>query len=713
MHTVQFFVKVALPVPIDTLFTYAACQTCPQPGQVVRVPFGRRTVWGVVWGMADAHPNAKVIDTVHPVVSFSTELRHFLDKMAAYLMCPLGMVLKMALPHMAYEDSVFFQKNTSTALPKRQGKALDRLRNAESDTLRLLVSQWIEHTGVRSNQWATWCQEGYIVSSADQSLVPHTMPSMHHSIDLSPAQHAAAQDIATAWDSKPVLLEGLTGSGKTEVVLSLCPDVWAKGRQVLVLLPEIALINQWVKRIEQYFDPCIAVWHSGLSKNDRQRHFDRIVSGSAHIIVGARSALALPYPRLGAIIVDEEHETSYKQAETVLYHGRDMAVWRSRIERIPVVLSSATPSMESRWNVVHDKYAHVQLRQRFGAAQLPAFQCIDMRHHPPRANQWISPVLRQRMQETLDKKQQVLLFLNRRGYAQRLVCFSCQFRALCPRCDVCLSVHNTPPHLLCHYCGHQEEKPKACPQCGQSHALFVRGPGVEQIHDEVIQCFPSARTVVLSSDHMTTPKVMETALSDMASGAIDIMIGTQMAAKGHHFPLLTCIGIIDSDFMIQDIDFRSGERLFQLLYQVAGRAGRAEWPGHVYLQTMDPQHGLFQALAQYDWTGFVHDELRQRKDSGLPPETRMTCVTVSGACQWAVKESALRMGATVPHAPGITVLGPSPALVNPLRNRYRWHTLVIAPRHVPVQHFLTQWMGVLSLCKGTRVTIDRDPHDFL
>ena len=713
LYTAKYFVQVALPVPIDMLFTYTSYDRHPQPGQVVHVPFGKRMLWGVVWESANHHPNAKKILDFHPVLHFSDTLRNFLEKMATYLLCPLGSALKMALPHVTHTDSIFFEKNTDTILPKNKGCAIDAFRSVESNDKRGLASQWSDWTGARSDQIHKWCTEHWLVPSKNQSVVPPTSPPCHQELCLSPLQHSAAADIARAWAHEPILLEGLTGSGKTEVLLSLCPNIWQQGKQVLVLLPEIALTNQWVQRIQKYFDAQVAVWHSGLSGKERQKNFDRIISGHAHIIVGARSALALPYPFLGTIIVDEEHESSYKQTDTILYHGRDMAVWRSHIEKIPIVLSSATPSMESRWNVSQKRYAHVRLDQRFGNAQLPTFQCIDMSAHPPRPRQWISPFLKERIAHTLNAGEQTLLFLNRRGYAQILVCFRCHFRAQCPQCAVCLGVHKNPSRLLCHYCGYQQDVPKTCPGCAQSNALVMRGPGVEQIKEEVQNLFPSARTLVLSSDHLGSSRALEQALSQITNREVDIMIGTQIVAKGHHFPFLTCIGIIDSDFVLEDIDFRSGERLFQLLYQVSGRAGRSELPGNVYLQTMNPHHPLFQSLAQYDWQKFVKDELEQRLQSHMPPVTRMVCMTVSDTCPRSAEESALRLRKSAPSHDQITLLGPAPALITPLRNLYRWHVLVNAPRSVPIQPFLEQWVQQAKLCKKTRLDIDRDPYHFL
>jgi primosomal protein N' (replication factor Y) len=711
LDTPKYFVHIALPVPIDMLFTYASYDQKPIPGQVVRVPFGKRQLWGVVWEYADLHPHAKAIATYHPFLHISETLRSFLTKMSRYLLCPLGSVLKMTLPHLAYEDSVFLEKNDNDICTKIKGRAIDALRMTTNH--RGLASQWSEWTGAISNQMHTWCKKKWLMPSENQSIHHLTAPSNHQKLDLSPEQTKAARKIKSAWEHQPVLLEGLTGSGKTEVLLSLCPAIWKKGQQVLVLLPEIALIHQWVNRIQQYFNGNVSIWHSGLSSKERQVHFDKIISGSAHIIVGARSALFLPYPFLGMIIVDEEHESSYKQTETVLYHGRDMAIWRAHTEHIPVILSSATPSMESRWNVSQKRYAHVLLNQRFGHAQLPTFQCVDMRAHPPRPGHWISPDLKEKIALTLDKKEQTLLFLNRRGYAQIMLCFRCQFRAQCPHCAVCLGVHEQPQRLLCHYCGYEEPVHQTCPGCGQSNALIMRGPGVEQIQEEVHHLFPNARTMILSSDHMKSSNALNQALRQITNREVDIIIGTQISAKGHHFPFLTCIGIIDSDFVLENIDFRSGERLFQLLYQVAGRAGRSELPGHVYLQTMIPEHSLLQSLARYDWQQFVCNELTQRALNQMPPETRMVCMTLSDTCPWRTEESALRLYKSAPHHKEITLLGPAPALITPLRNRHRWHILIKAPRKVPIQCFLEQWIKQADICKRTRLDIDRDPYHFL
>jgi primosomal protein N' (replication factor Y) len=390
-----------------------------------------------------------------------------------------------------------------------------------------------------------------------------------------------------------------------------------------------------------------------------------------------------------------------------------MAVLRGRKEGVPVILASATPSIETRWNVLQNRYGHVRMHHRYGAAQLPTFSCIDMRPHPPKENAWISPALRKSIQETLDKGEQSLVFLNRRGYACLWMCYRCGYRAACNHCSAWLTVHEKPPQLLCHYCGYNIPVPPQCPGCGDDKGLLLMGPGIERIAKEIIGVFPSARTVLLSSDHVTSASHMKMVLDQITNREIDILIGTQLIAKGYHFPYLTCIGIVDTDFSLADMDFRASERLFQLLYQVAGRAGRENRPGQVFLQTMQPDYPLFHQVLSYDWDTFVGQEIAMRQAQDCPPIARFTAIILSHVQEWSVQEIAMQLQKKCPKHGDIQVFGPAPSPLSPLRGRYRWRFLIKSKPSAPVYAFIRGWIYAHPLPPGVVVEIDRDPYSLL
>ena len=691
-------VHVALPFLLPKPLTYLAPMEVAL-GSVVRVSLRSKTMWGVVW-QETKQPEGislKKIGEAHPWIHFSQKMREFLDRVARYTVTPLGSILKMALPSLAYEAMILYEhKNFLGSGP---------------------LSFWKKKGSLKTLQ--SWVQEGILV----QTPFSLKLGSMQERLPLilSPTQEIALMQSKQALASKGVLLlEGITGSGKTEVILALCRKVWEAGLQVLILLPEILLSHSWEQRVSHYFEMGshkeagrrVTSWHSTLSTKMRQQAMEDILYGDSLFIIGARSALFLPYPRLGMIVVDEEHESGYKQSDGVLYHGRDMAVMRGYQEGIPVILASATPSLESRWNTQH-RYAHVKIQERYGLAKLPSFSCIDMGSHPPKKKRWISPPLQKVLQDTLEQGHQSLLFLNRRGYACLLLCGACGYRAACPHCSAWLSVHEKPPNLLCHYCGFSQPVAQFCPECRRDESLIRRGPGIEQIEEEVRTLLPKARITLMSSDHLSSTKAMEETLHRITAREVDVIIGTQLIAKGHHFPYLTSIGIVDTDFALADMDFRAEERLFQMLYQVTGRAGRADLPGHAYLQTFQPQHPLFRYLSTYDWDGFVAAEQERRERESLPPFVRMISITLSDPESFRVQEAALGLRKSYQEIPNVTLLGPAPAPLNPLRGLYRWKFLLKFPRAFKIESFIKQWIHNHPVLKTTKLQLDRDPYSFL
>jgi primosomal protein N' (replication factor Y) len=657
MNSEYRLVSVVLPIPLARTFTYWAPKEIAI-GAVVQVPFGRRMLWGVVWDHVEALQTKytlKSVLQVHPWVFFQKRMLHFLKKLSDYTMAPLGSVLKMALPTLAY----------------------DRLDQGQVCSKTVLKAP-------------------LILTSAQRAV-----------LDAMQALFLSSES------SNPVLLEGVPGSGKTETMLALCESIWEKGQQVLVLLPEIVLAETWAKRVQRYFSIPLGFWHSHLTPARRQAMFAGLASGAFHLIIGARSALCLPYARLGLIIVDEEHESGYKQGDGVLYHGRDQAMVRATCENIPIVLLSATPSVETGYGVSVKKIQRLSLPQRYGRSESPTLHLLDMRSKAIRIDKgWISSALLQRLQETLSKQEQSLLFLNRRGYASLLLCFRCSYRAACKHCSTWLHIHGKRD-LICHYCGFTQPVPQVCPGCNHPDALVMRGPGVEKIEEEIRIKLPEARILVFSSDTLGSVKKTQEALRQILDHDIDMIIGTQLIAKGHHFPLLTCIGIVDSDFALMEPDFRAKEHLLQLLTQVAGRAGRETLPGHIYLQTFRPEPELFQSLATQRWDQFIQEELAMRQQQNLPPFSNLASITLSSLSALETKEWALRLQRAAVHQEGITLLGPAPAPLNPLRRRYRWRILLRSPLHTPLQPYIRTWMASCPLPKSLEYSIDMDPIHFL
>ncbi|MSP44186.1 MAG: primosomal protein N', partial [Alphaproteobacteria bacterium] len=502
-----------------------------------------------------------------------------------------------------------------------------------------------------------------------------------------------------------------TGSGKTEVYFEAIAETLRQGRQALVLLPEIALTAQFLHRFEARFGVAPAEWHSQLPESKRRAVWRAVAGGQARVAAGARSALYLPFPDLGLIIVDEEHDAAYKQEEGVIYHARDMAVVRAHLGGMPIVLSSATPSLETMVNAQNGRYAHLILPDRHGGAQLASIEAVDMRHGGLRAGQFLSPRLRQLMAETLARGEQVMLFLNRRGYAPLTLCRACGSRMECPNCSVWLVEHRFHNRLLCHHCGHETPKPQACPACGVSGAMVALGPGIERLAEETAAAFPEFTPALLSGDQ--DMEETRRAIAAFTRGETRILIGTQIISKGHHFPRLTLAGVIDADLGLAGGDLRAAERTFQLLHQVSGRAGRAEHPGHAVLQTYMPEHPVMQALISGDQEKFLAAETQARRARGLPPFGRLAALIVSGPDQAEVRQLAALLARHAPQSRGLQVFGPAPAPLALLRGRHRYRLLLTATRQHDVQGLLRQWLGRVKVPRQIRLAVDVDPYGFL
>jgi primosomal protein N' (replication factor Y) len=541
-----------------------------------------------------------------------------------------------------------------------------------------------------------------------------------NSLTFSTHQHTAADaliKIVAADTFQTVLLDGVTGSGKTEVYFEAIAKALHQGKQILVLLPEISLSVQFLERFERRFGVLPALWHSKVTPTQKHRTWQGVARGETRVVVGARSALFLPYQNLGCIIVDEEHDASYKQeGEGVLYHARDMAIVRAKLGEIPLVLVSATPSLETMVNVGQNKYSYLYLPTRHAGAVMPQVAMIDLKKEPPERGHFLAPRLIAALTETLAAEEQSLLFLNRRGYAPLTLCRGCGYRFQCASCAAWLVEHRRSQKLQCHHCGHQQPIPKQCPECSAEDSLVSCGPGVERIQEEVQALFPDARTLILDSDltvpNQKTSEILNEALRQIEAHEIDIIIGTQIIAKGHHFPSLTCVGIVDADLGLSGGDLRAGERTFQLLHQVSGRAGRGEKSGRVFIQTYMPEQPVMQALATHNRDQFLEAEGRAREKGGMPPYGRLAAVIVSGANELQLDLFCRAVAQQAPRFDDIRVLGPAPAPMAFLRGQYRRRFLVKAEKTVGLQQFLRAWLAPIKTPSTLTLKIDIDPQSF-
>jgi primosomal protein N' (replication factor Y) len=693
-------------------------------GMLVRVPLGRKTIPGVVWEVNDhsAVPEGKVkpISEILPSPPFEESFLAFIDWVAAYSFSASGAVLAMALSApqalgaLKPESGIRATGHAPRKMTVPRARLLALLK--EGPLLKAEAAERAEVSGAVIN---ALLKEGVLAASeiVPQELsYPHYDPALAEKPLLSGEQKAAASVLrkeAAAGQYACTLLDGVTGSGKTEVYLEAVEEALMGGRQVLVLLPEIVLTAQLIQRFEKRLGFAPTPWHSALTPAARRDHWRAIHDGRAKLIVGARSALFLPYNDLALIVVDEEHETAYKQEDGVIYHARDMAVARGFTQQLPVVLVSATPSLETLMNVEAGKFTRLHLPERHGAAELPELEIVDMRQAGLDSQHFLSPTLKEAMAKTLALGEQVLLYLNRRGFAPLTLCRKCGHRFKCPSCSAWLVMHKRPEALLCHHCGYRAEIPKICPSCQAADTLVACGPGVERLTEEVKELFPEARILEMTSDTLGTAKDAEKTVQTILERQADIIVGTQMVAKGHHFPFLTLVGVVDADLGLEGGDLRAAEKSYQLLHQVAGRAGREGLKGRALLQTYQPEHPLMLALKRHDRSAFVSREVEQRKAAGMPPFGRLAALILSGRDEAVVRKVAQGYASAAPSAEGVRILGPAPAPLSLLRGQHRYRLLVKTGRQINVQKYLAAWMKAYAAPSAVRVKVDIDPYSFL
>jgi primosomal protein N' (replication factor Y) len=694
-----------------------------EPGSVVVAPLGPRQMLGVAWD-AERLPSEEVGDNrlrplaaVLDVPALAAPLRRLCEWTADYYLSPLAAVLRMVLPSAAALEGPrqLTEYRPTGVVPDRltpqRTQALERLGGRQG-TIRELA----DHAGVSDTVLRGLVNAGAleaIAVAADRALA---CPDPDHAPpDLNDEQREAAASLAAAIGHgfDPVLLDGVTGSGKTEVYFEAIAECLRQDRQALVLLPEIALTEPFLKRFEARFGCAPVAWHSGLRSSERRRAWRGIASGEAKVTVGARSALFLPYPNLGLIVIDEAHEPSFKQEDGVQYHARDTAVMRGKFEGIPVILSSATPAIESRHMVEIGRYRAVRLQQRFAGATLPDIHPIDLTQDPPPRGRWLAPSLVHELEANLGRGEQSLLFLNRRGFAPLTLCRNCGHRFQCPNCTAWMVEHRLMHRLACHHCGHVMPPPRACPECGEEDSLVPCGPGVERIADEVGALFPDARTAIVTSDTIWSPQRAAEFVAAMERDEIDIVVGTQLVTKGYHFPNLTLVGVVDADLGLAGGDLRAAERSFQQIQQVAGRAGRGDKPGRVLVQTHDPEAPVIAALVSGDVAGFYAAETESRHEAAMPPFGRLAAIIVSAEDSDDAEAIAQRIGRAAPEVEGMAVFGPAPAPLAMLRGRHRQRLLVHARRSLDVQDVVREWLAGVEWNAKVRVSVDVDPYSFL
>ena len=720
-------VKVLLPMPVGSGYDYGIpAGMAVAPGDFVRVPLGPRRMTGVVWAKADgAVPDdrLKAIVARHDAPPLSAAHRRFVDWIAAYTVTAPGSVLRMVMPvpealdppapSTGYRlaDSVPPAPGTGPRITPQRRRVIDALAGEEPVAAGRLRTQADVSAAVLAGMAKAGLIEAAPVAvGADWPAPQPDRPGIRLSADQRAAVRALGAAVGGGYAA--FLLDGVTGSGKTEVYFEAIAEALRQGRQSIVLLPEIALTAQWLARFEQRFGTAPAPWHSDLTRAQRRRIWRAAATGAARVVVGARSALMLPMPALGLIVVDEEHDQSFNQVDGVIYHARDMAVVRATLEKAAVVLASATPALESVANVERGRYTRLVLPERHGGTPLPAAELLDLRQEGPPRGRWLADRLVHAMAETLAAGEQALLYLNRRGYAPLTLCRGCGLRLECPQCAAWLVEHRLAGRLECHHCGHTRPLPRQCPECSAEDSFVPCGPGVERLAEEVAGLLPDARVLVATSDTVRGPAAAAALVRDVRDGAVDLLIGTQILAKGHHFPKLTLVGVVDADLGLAGGDLRAAERTWQMLNQVAGRAGRAARPGRVILQSWRPDHPVLQAIAAGDRDGFIAAEKAARERYGMPPYGRLAAIVVSGRQAGAVRQAAAALGRGAPAQDGLQVLGPTPAPLALLRGHFRHRLLVKAARSVNLQDYIRRWLSRTPQPGGIRIKVDIDPYSF-
>lgn len=728
--------RILFTLPLPEPFDYSVPEGMTlEPGAYVAAPVGPYDRLGIVVDVLGDEVatgrKLKAVTAVYDAPAMGAPMREFLAWTAKYTVTHPGQVLSMALRARdgLLPSPVETRYRVTGKLPERmtpaRQKVLEAARTVPSDRpmagndLLWSAAELAAAADVSSGVVKGLVEAGALEPVELETDPPFPIPDPSRpGARLTGEQAAAANELQASvrhGGFSAFLLDGVTGSGKTEVYFEAIAETLKSDpdAQILVLLPEIALTQAILARFEARFGAAPAPWHSGMNPKDRRRTWREVVHGRARIVIGARSALFLPYRKLRLIIVDEEHDTSFKQEDGVTYHARDLAVMRAKLEGGQVILASATPALETTVNAELGRYTRLRLSARPGASRLPDVELVNLKTAPPAKGKWLSPILERALLETLENGEQSLLFLNRRGYAPLVICKACGERLKTPGTENWLTEHRYTGRLVCHVTGYSIPKPTLCPNCGAADSLMGVGPGVERVAEEVRVLLPSARVEIFSSDTVQSGDDTRGLIERMAGGEIDVLIGTQIVAKGHNFPNLTLVGVVDADSGLKGGDLRAGERTYQLLSQVAGRAGRAERPGRALVQTYAPDNPAMEALAANDRDGFLQIERDVRAELELPPFGRLAAMILSAPSAELVDNTALEIAAAAPNGEGIEVYGPAPAPITVLRGRHRRRFLVKSPRTVDLSAYMAAWTGRLKLHSQVRISIDIDPYSFL
>ena len=718
-------VSVLTTQPIDRLLDYKAPKEGVKLGSFVEVPLGPRKVIGVVWceGKGDFDKNKiRTISNRLDVPEMQPKMMEFLSRAGQYTLTPMNGMLKLATraPGLANPPSMKTVYIKGDAEVDRMTPARERVLNTLRDTtdMQFTAKELTESAKVSISVIKGLVLQGAVLELESPRDLPYAQldpfsPSQKLTFDQKAAGEILRKNIRLN-EYNTTLLRGVTGSGKTEVYLEAVSECLSLGKQALILIPEIALTVEFLDRLKKRFGEKPAQWHSGVTMTEKRRCWRMVAEAKAQVVVGARSSLYLPFKNLGLIVVDEEHDISYKQEDGVLYSARDMAVMRASIEQASVVLASATPSLETWANADIGKYNRVDLTERFGDARIPEILAIDMRDQPMERNSWISPHLKNEVELRLERGEQSLLFLNRRGYAPITVCRKCGDQVGCEQCDARMVEHRFHGYLMCHQCGDTKEMPNVCPSCSEVDCLTAVGPGVERLAEEAQEKFPNSKISVLSSDMLISAQALKRRIKEIALGDADIIIGTQLVAKGHNFPLLTLVGVIDSDLALMGGDLRAAERTFQLMRQVAGRAGRADKKGIAFLQTHQPEHSVIKAILKGDEEEFWKSEAQQRRLNNMPPFGKLAGVILKGPNLNDVFNLANNMvkNAHILNSINAQIYGPAPAPIARVRGNHRVRILVKASKETMLQNSLMKWKNSFKIPKDIQVTIDIDPQSF-
>ena len=719
-------INVLLPIPVSQYYEYLNEDLSLRKGDLVEVPFGKRYLPAVVIGSVEGQVEVSKLKRVlskYDLPRIPEEMMNFVVWVSAYNMVSAGSVLKMVLSApqallpprriRAFVNAFDMQKQGVKLTPGRK-RVLDYLADNKTRTVQEIIEfarvtpaiiRGLQRSGLIDSVAIT---EKNLIETHETKKVVTPVFNLEQGKAVSKLLNSLREQTFNV-----SLIDGVTGAGKTEVYFEAISEVLKKEKQVLILLPEIALSQPFLTRFETRFGFRPGQWHSDLSGKIRNQTWRAVFEGEVSVVVGARSALFLPFSKLGLIVVDEEHETGFKQADGVKYQCRDMAVARARAGQFSAVLVSATPSLETLINFEQGRYNRIPLKSRYGAADLPEVKAINLGKSNLIKGQWITKRLVDEISETLERKEQTILFLNRRGYAPLNLCRACGHRLECPNCSAWLVEHKSISRLQCHHCDYAITMPSSCFKCGAIDSFHAVGPGVERLEEEVRFRFPSARISVASSDTLSGPVRLGEFIKAVQDSKIDIIIGTQVIAKGHHFPLVTCVGVIDADLGLAGGDLRAGERTYQLLHQVAGRSGRESRPGKVFLQTSQPDHPLIKALLSWDRDGFLEEEKRGRRGAGMPPFGKLAAVILSAKDPRIVDDLASVIAASAPYNSGVQILGPAIAPIAILRGRHRRRFLVKCSKNINIQKILKSWLRNIKVPSNAKVDIDIDPYNFM